>query len=72
MHRREFIKSAAITVAGLSMPHGINTLLNAAEAAEKTDLAVTHGVSPAKITRAAIDVMGGMDLGRRRVITSIS
>jgi uncharacterized protein (DUF362 family) len=60
MHRREFIKSAAITVAGLSMPHGINTLFNDAEAAERTDLAVAHGASPSKITRAAIDAMGGM------------
>lgn len=60
MHRREFIKSAAITAAGLSMPHGINTLLNTAEAMEKTDLAVAHGASPAKITRAAIDAIGGM------------
>jgi uncharacterized protein (DUF362 family) len=60
MHRREFIKSAAITVAGLSMPHGINTLFNDVEAAERTDLAVAHGASPSKITRAAIDAMGGM------------
>jgi uncharacterized protein (DUF362 family) len=60
MDRRQFIKSAAITVAGLSMPHGINALLNSAEAVEKTDLVVAHGPSPSKITRAAIDAMGGM------------
>jgi uncharacterized protein (DUF362 family) len=60
MHRREFIKSVAITAAGLSMPTFIGTFIDNIEAAEKTDLAVAHGSSPSKITRAAIDAMGGM------------
>jgi uncharacterized protein (DUF362 family) len=30
------------------------------DAAEKTDLAVVHGTPPAKITRAAVDALGGM------------
>lgn len=60
MHRREFIKSAAITAAGLSMPTFIGTFIDNIEAADKTDLAVAHGASPSKITRAAIDAMGGM------------
>jgi uncharacterized protein (DUF362 family) len=60
MHRREFIKSAAITAAGLSMPTFIGTFIDNIEAADKTDLAVAHGASPSKITRAAIDAMGGI------------
>ncbi len=60
MHRRQFIKSAAIAAAGLSMPTFIGTFIDNIEAADKTDLAVAHGASPSKITRAAIDAMGGM------------
>jgi uncharacterized protein (DUF362 family) len=60
MHRRQFIKSAAIAAAGLSMPGGINALIGDIEAADKADLAVAHGASPSKITRAAIEAMGGM------------
>ncbi|BCB95160.1 hypothetical protein JZK55_00820 [Dissulfurispira thermophila] len=60
MHRREFIKSAAIAAAGFAIPHSIDTLFSTAGAFEKVDLAVAHGASPSKITRAAIDAMGGM------------
>ncbi len=60
MHRRDFIKSAAITVAGLSMPDAIGNFITNLEAAEKIDLAVAHGASPSKITKAAIEAMGGM------------
>lgn len=60
MHRREFIKSAAIAAVGLTMPQGIDTLLNTVGASEKVDLVVAHGSSPSKITKAAIDAMGGM------------
>lgn len=60
MKRREFIKSAAITAAGLSIPSFIDTIFNSSDGAEKIDLVVSHGASPSKITRAAIDVMGGM------------
>ena len=60
MHRRDFIKSAAITVAGLSMPDAIDNFITNLEAAEKIDLAVAHGASPSKITKAAIEAMGGM------------
>ncbi|MEK7741520.1 MAG: DUF362 domain-containing protein [Nitrospirota bacterium] len=60
MNRRDFIKLAAIAGIGLSIPRNFDSFIAPAEAAEKIDLAVAHGVSPSKITRAAIDAMGGM------------
>lgn len=60
MNRREFIKSSAITIAGLSMPVGINNFIDTLEASEKADLIIVKGASPSTITRAAIEAMGGM------------
>ena len=60
MNRRDFIKLTAIAGIGLSIPKNFDSFIAPAEAAEKIDLAVAHGVSPSKITRAAIDAMGGM------------
>jgi uncharacterized protein (DUF362 family) len=60
MDRREFLKLAAITGAGLSIPNGLNTVMNTLEASEKIDLVVAHGVSPTEIIRAAIDALGRM------------
>jgi len=60
MDRREFLKLAGITGAGLSIPDTLGLFLNRAEAAEKSRLAVVTGMSPSKITRAAIDALGGM------------
>ncbi len=60
MNRRKFIKSAAITVAGLSIPNFIDSLVTEVVAANNIDLAVARGASPSKITRAAIEAMGGM------------
>jgi uncharacterized protein (DUF362 family) len=60
MDRREFLKIAAITGAGLSAPNSLNTFINTIEASEKVDLVVVHGVSPTEITRAAIDELGRM------------
>lgn len=60
MNRREFIKSSAIAIAGLSIPVNIKNLINNLEASEKTDLAVAGGASPSKITKAAIEAMGGI------------
>ena len=57
MERRKFMKLAALTGAGLSMPIGLNML---AEAAAPPDLVVAHGASPEKIVIAAIDAMGGI------------
>lgn len=60
MNRRDFIKLTAIAGIGLSIPRNFDSFIAPAGAAEKIDLAVAHGVSPSKITRAAIDAMGGM------------
>ena len=62
MNRRDFIKLTAIAGIGLSIPRNFDSFIAPAEAAEKIDLAVAHGVSPSKITRAAIDAMGGMKM----------
>ncbi|MDI6745065.1 MAG: DUF362 domain-containing protein [Thermodesulfovibrionales bacterium] len=60
MNRRDFIKLTAIAGIGLSIPNSIDKFVASVEAAEKADLIVAHGASPSKITRAAIDAMGGM------------
>ncbi len=60
MDRRKFMKLAALTGAGLSLPKGLDMLAGAAEAAARPDLAVAHGASPEKIVKAAIDAMGGI------------
>ena len=60
MNRRDFLKSAVITGAALTIPAGLDPFLKTMDAAEKTDLAVVHGTPPAKITRAAVDSLGGM------------
>jgi uncharacterized protein (DUF362 family) len=60
MNRREFLKIAAISGAGLSVPHHLDTLLNNAGASKRTKLVVAKGSSPEKITRAAIDGLGGI------------
>jgi uncharacterized protein (DUF362 family) len=60
MNRRDFLKTAVISGAALTIPIGLDPILAALVAAEKTDLAVARGTPPAKITRAAIDALGGM------------
>ncbi len=60
MDRRKFLKAAAIAGVGLSIPQGLTSLVEAAEAARRPDLVVAHGASPADITKAAIDALGGI------------
>ena len=60
MDRRTFIKLAALTGAGLSLPNGLNALAGAAETAVRPDLVVAHGASPEKLVMAALDAMGGI------------
>src|SRR5450756_279131 len=60
MDRRRFIKLAALTGAGLSFPHGLNALAEAAEKTARPDLVVAHGASPEQIVKAALDAMGGI------------
>jgi uncharacterized protein (DUF362 family) len=60
MDRRKFLKAAAIADVGLSIPQGLSSLVEAAEAARRPDLVVAHGASAAEITKAAIDALGGI------------
>jgi uncharacterized protein (DUF362 family) len=60
VERRKFLKLAALTGAGLTLPKGLVTLAEAAASATRPDLVVAHGPSPAKIVTAAIDAMGGI------------
>lgn len=60
MKRRDFIKAALAAGVTLSFPGNTDMILSSLEAAEKVDLAVAHGVSPAGITKAAIDSLGGI------------
>ncbi len=60
MDRRDFLKTALITSAALAIPGNSDILIEVLEAAEKTDLVVAHGLSPAAITKAAINALGGI------------
>jgi len=60
MDRRDFLKAAIVSGVVFAIPGVADTFLGALEAAEKTDLIVAHGVSPARITKAAVDGLGGM------------
>jgi uncharacterized protein (DUF362 family) len=60
MNRRDFMKAAALGGIGLSFPFSLDSVFSGSEAATAGDLVVAHGASPAKITRAAIDAMGGI------------
>lgn len=60
MNRRDFLKAAIVTGAALSMPGSSNLLIGTLEAAEKTDIVAVQGLSPARITKAAIDGLGGI------------
>ena len=60
IRRRDFIKLSALAGLGFSLPHELIQLAGSAEAAAKVDLAIASGDSPAKITRAAIDALGGI------------
>ncbi len=61
MDRRDFLKAAIVTGVTFAIPGAADTFLGALEAAEKTDIVVAHGISPAMITKAAIDGLGGME-----------
>ncbi len=58
MNRREFIKLSAVM--GLTLTEKLGNFVSDAEASQKSELAVVQGASPAKITRAAIDALGGI------------
>jgi uncharacterized protein (DUF362 family) len=60
MDRRTFVKLAALTGAGLSMPQGLHRVAEAVESSTRPDLVVVHGASPEKIVKAALDALGGI------------
>jgi uncharacterized protein (DUF362 family) len=60
MDRRDFLKATIATGVAFAVPGAADIFLGALEAAEKKDLVVVHGISPARITKAAIDGLGGM------------
>jgi uncharacterized protein (DUF362 family) len=57
LKRRDFIKAAGLAGASLATPLKLTKI---AEAAAPVDIAVASGGDPAKITRAAIEALGGM------------
>ena len=60
MDRRRFLKLAGISGIGLTVPNKLDELFNDAEASVKPALVVATGISPSKITKAAIDAFGGI------------
>jgi uncharacterized protein (DUF362 family) len=60
MNRRKFLKATLISGIAISSPEILFPLITPANAAVKSDLAVARGTSPARITRAAIDGLGGI------------
>lgn len=60
MDRRDFIKAVLATGVASVVPIVSEPFVSALLAQDKTNLAVARGTSPAKITRAAIDGLGGI------------
>lgn len=60
MNRRDFIKTTLITSAAFAIPGSPNLLIKALDATQMSDLVVASGPSPAAITKAAIDGLGGI------------
>jgi len=60
MNRRDFLKNAVMTGAALTIPLGMPPFLSLSEGADRPDLAVVRGASPARITSAAVNELGGM------------
>ena len=60
MNRRDFMKTALLTGAATVIPSGWGSLIQPLSARERVDLVVARGPQPARITRAAIDGLGGI------------
>ncbi|MEI6314268.1 MAG: DUF362 domain-containing protein [Syntrophus sp. (in: bacteria)] len=60
MNRRDFLKNAVMSGAALTLPLGMAPFLSLSEGADRPDLAVVRGASPARITSTAINELGGM------------
>ena len=70
MDRRDFIKTALAAGAAALVPMTSDPFVSALLAQEKADLTVARGADPAKVTRAAIDGLGGIRrfIGRGDVV----
>jgi len=60
MNRRHFLKTAMITGVSLTLPDVLHPFGGNLQAAEKADLVVARGPSPERITKAAVDGLGGI------------
>jgi uncharacterized protein (DUF362 family) len=60
INRRHFLKTAVITGASLTLPVVMHPFGGNLQAADKADLVVARGPSPAGIARAAVDGLGGI------------
>ena len=60
MNRREFLKSAVVTGAALTVPPVLGLLAGSLEAAGRPDLCVVRGSSPVASVRAVLDGIGGI------------
>jgi uncharacterized protein (DUF362 family) len=60
MNRRDFLKTTIVTGVTLAIPGAAGLFGKTLEAAEKNDLVVAYGPSPARITKAAIEGLGGI------------
>ena len=60
MNRRDFIKTSFIAGLSVSIPINLDLLIGNLHASENVDIAVVQGPSPALITTAAINAIGGI------------
>lgn len=60
MDRRRFLQLSLAAGAGAIIPHGVESLATLAEAAAYPDIVAATGASPAAITKAAIEALGGI------------
>ena len=60
MNRRDFLKTTVIAGTAFAIPGTSSLFIKTLEAAEKSDIVAAHGLSPAGITKAAIDGLGGI------------
>jgi uncharacterized protein (DUF362 family) len=60
MHRRDFLKTALWAGVVLTVPGSHALFAKRLTAAERPDIAVAHGSSPASVAKAAINALGGI------------
>jgi uncharacterized protein (DUF362 family) len=60
MNRRDFIKTTFIAGLSVSIPINLDLLIGNLHASENVDIAVVQGISPAMITTAAVNAIGGI------------